>query len=45
MNKPSHKQKTGKTIQPKPADYDHVLSGVLNFWTQRGARQRESSTR
>ena len=31
MNKPTHKQKTGKTIQPKPADYDHVLSGVVEL--------------
>ena len=31
MNKPSQKQKTGKTIQPQPADYDHVLSGVVEL--------------
>ena len=31
MSKPSHKPKTGKTIQQKPADYDHVLSGVVEL--------------
>jgi predicted nuclease of restriction endonuclease-like (RecB) superfamily len=31
MSKPSQKPKTGKTIQQKPADYDHVLSGVVEL--------------
>ena len=31
MSKPSHKPKTGKTIQHKPADYDNVLSGVVEL--------------
>jgi len=31
MSKPSHKPKTGKTIQHKPADYDKVLSGVVEL--------------
>ena len=31
MSKPSHKPKTGKPIQHKPADYDHVLSGVVEL--------------
>lgn len=31
MSKPSHKPKTGKTIQRKPADYDKVLSGVVEL--------------
>lgn len=31
MSKTSHKPKTGKPIQHKPADYDHVLSGVVEL--------------
>jgi hypothetical protein len=31
MSKPSEKQKTGKTIQRKAADYDKVLSGVVEL--------------
>ena len=31
MSKPSHKAKTGKPIQHKPADYDKVLSGVVEL--------------
>ncbi len=31
MSKPSDKPKTGKPIQHKPADYDHVLSGVVEL--------------
>ena len=31
MSKPSHKPKTGKPIQHKPADYNHVLSGVVEL--------------
>ncbi len=31
MSKPSHKPKTGKPIQHKPVDYDHVLSGVVEL--------------
>jgi hypothetical protein len=31
MSKPNHKPKTGKPIQHKPADYDHVLSGVVEL--------------
>lgn len=31
MSKPSHKPKTSKTIQHKPANYDHVLSGVVEL--------------
>jgi hypothetical protein len=31
MSKPSHKPKTGKPIQHKPADYNHVLSGVVKL--------------
>lgn len=31
MSKPSQKPKTGKAIQRKPADYDKVLSGVVEL--------------
>jgi hypothetical protein len=31
MSKPSHKPKPGKTIQRKPADYDTVVSGVIEL--------------
>ncbi len=31
MSKPSDKSKTGKTIQHKAADYDSVLSGVVEL--------------
>jgi hypothetical protein len=31
MSKPSDKPKTGKTIQHKPADYEHLLSGVVEL--------------
>jgi predicted nuclease of restriction endonuclease-like (RecB) superfamily len=31
MSKPKHKQKPGKTIQHKAADYDKVLSGVVEL--------------
>ena len=31
MSKPSDRQKASKTIQHKPADYDHVLSGVVEL--------------
>ncbi|MEO7678910.1 MAG: DUF1016 N-terminal domain-containing protein, partial [Verrucomicrobiota bacterium] len=31
MSKPSDKQKASKTIQHKPANYDHVLSGVVEL--------------
>ena len=31
MSRPSNKTKTGKTIQRKPADYNKVLSGVVEL--------------
>lgn len=31
MSKPSHKRKTGKPIQHKPADYDKVLFGMVEL--------------
>ena len=31
MSKPSHKPKTGKPIRHKPAEYDDVLSGVVEL--------------
>lgn len=31
MSKPSHKPKTTKPIRHKPADYDKVLSGVIEL--------------
>jgi predicted nuclease of restriction endonuclease-like (RecB) superfamily len=31
MSKPSHKPKTDKPVQPKAADYDKVLSGVVEL--------------
>ena len=31
MSKPSQKPKTGKTVQQKPADYDKILSGIVEL--------------
>src|SRR6266850_1157102 len=31
MSKPSHRQKTGKTIQHKATDYESVISGVVEL--------------
>jgi len=31
MSKPTDKRKPGKAIQINPADYDHVLSGVVEL--------------
>ena len=44
MNKPSHKPKTGKTIQYNPADYDKVLSGVVELLDTPRHASAESST-